>query len=129
MALSPTLNPPSHDSKRGRGGWHEGASIAERNALAPNLIRDGMIYSIPSLEQIWFRKAGTWVPLIEADNVLYERIVFLEEELSKRLTESEVRQLVADLIGSGGGGTDPLVVTLEDGSPWFDEDGEAIEAE
>lgn len=128
--MSGTLNPPSHDSKRGRGGWREVDTMTDLDTIPAEFKRVGMAVFVVEDETIWVLKSTGWVQLIEVDTDLTERVVVLEEELASRLTNEEIQQLIVDAIENGG--TTPpdpgetFYIITEAGDRWITEEGDPI---
>jgi hypothetical protein len=128
--MSGTLNLPSHDSKRGRGGWREVNTMADLDTIPAEFKRIGMAVFVIEDETIWLLKSAGWVQLVEADTELTDRVVLLEQDLASRLTNEEIEKLIADALENGGvTPPDPgetFYIITEAGDRWITEEGDPI---
>jgi len=134
---------PTHDSRTGKGGWREVDTIDERDSLPEEYIRVGSVVVVKEDgPTIWFRKSETeWVHLIEYGTDLTDRVLYLEEEVVKRLTTTQVVTLINKALEENGleptdppvdppdPGDDEAYILLEDGSRLETEDGQYLEVE
>lgn len=57
---------PTHDSKYGRGGWREVSTLAERNAIPADRLRNGCVCYVEETGFSYIYKSGVWNSLLDA---------------------------------------------------------------